>query len=172
MDVLLLEGLPVLAPSIGLIFWTTLIFLVTWFILGKFAFKPISEALKKREETIDSALKSAEEAEVRMKELTAQNEQIIKEARIEKQAILAEAKTQSDKIVAEAKEKANEESAKLLAQAKSEIDSQKLSVMNDIKNQTGDLAIQIAEQLVKKELASDSAQDQLVSTLIEQTSLN
>jgi len=173
MDILLLDGgLPILFPDLGLIFWTTLIFLITWLILGKFAFKPIINALKKREESIDVALKSAEEAELKMKELTAQNDQIIKEARAEKQQILAEAKEQGDKLIAEAKSKAQTEADKIVAVAKEEINSQKQAVMGEVRSQAGALALNIAEKLVKKELEGGKAQDALIASLIDETVLN
>ena len=71
-------------PDIGLIFWTTLSFLILLFILGKFAWKPILNSVNDRETSILKALKEAENAREEMKNLTADNERILKDARIER----------------------------------------------------------------------------------------
>ena len=55
-------------PGIGLIVWTSLAFLIAWFILGKFAWKPILKALGDRERSIEEALESAERAKREMDE--------------------------------------------------------------------------------------------------------
>ena len=161
----------VINPDPGLLFWTVVIFLLVWIILGKFAFKPIASALKSREDSIDSALKAAEEAKLEMKRLTAQNEQILIEAREERATMLKESKQAGERIVAEAKEKAKEESSKLIAQAKQEIQNQKVAAIAEVKNQAGQMAVDIAGRLVKQELKGGKEQDALVASLIEESIL-
>lgn len=172
MNQLYIAGLTVLEPSIGLIFWTTVIFLITWSILGKFAFKPIAQAIKKREETIEVALQSAVEAERKMAELTAQNEAIIKAAREEKAAILNDAKNAAEKIIGEARNQAKIETDKMVSNAKLEIDSQKNSALAEVKKEAGTIAINIAEKLIKAELKGNKQHEDLVASLIKETSLN
>ena len=79
-------------PNPGTIFWMLIIFAVVVFILKKFAWKPILNALKEREESIANALNSAEEAKKEVAGLKADNEKIIAEARKEKDVILKKAK--------------------------------------------------------------------------------
>jgi F-type H+-transporting ATPase subunit b len=69
------------APAIGTVFWTTLIFGLFFFLLSKFAWKPILGAVKARDEIIKSSLESAEKAREDMKRLQADNESILKKAR-------------------------------------------------------------------------------------------
>ena len=71
-------------PAIGLIFWTTVVFVLLVLLLKKYAWKPILTAVEKRNETIKEALESAEKAKQEMESLTANNEKIITEAKKER----------------------------------------------------------------------------------------
>ena len=79
-------------PGLGLIFWTTLSFLIVLFLLKKFAWKPILSALKEREESITEALKAADKAKFEMAELKAGNKKLLNEARSERDELLKEAR--------------------------------------------------------------------------------
>ena len=78
---MILSGL--LTPGIGLLFWMTVTFLIVLFLLKKFAWRPILDALHAREDSIDSALAAAKEAKEEMARLQASNEDLLKEARNE-----------------------------------------------------------------------------------------
>ena len=107
---ILLEGgsNSLISPDPGLFFWTVLIFLILWFLLGKMAFGPIAKALRERENKIQGALDAAKEAEARMQALQAENEKIIAEAKEERTAIVREAKETAQRMVDEAKGKASD----------------------------------------------------------------
>ena len=85
-------------PGIGLVFWTTLAFLIVLFLLGKFAWKPILSSIKEREDSIEGSLKAAENAQKEMQALQSKNEELIFEARKERDLLLKDAKDTSDKI--------------------------------------------------------------------------
>src|SRR5262249_16285098 len=86
-------------PGVGLIFWTSIVFLLLVGILGKFAWKPILSAIKSREEGIEKALASAESALKDMRELKSANEVILTQARTERDNMLKEAREMKDAIV-------------------------------------------------------------------------
>lgn len=159
-------------PAIGLTFWTVLVFLLLLIILRKFAWKPILNAVKDREESIEDALQAAEKAKAEMEQLNATNEKLLQEAREEKTKMIQEAKAASDKLVEEAKEKAQTESNRILDNAKREIDNQKDAAKAELKKEVGTLALSIAEKLLQKELENKSAQEELVSKLVEDFKLN
>ncbi len=77
--------------SFGLFFWQTLLFIILLFLLKKYAWKPILDALNSREEGIRNALDEADKARQEMVELKSSNEQVVKEARAERDAMLKEA---------------------------------------------------------------------------------
>ena len=74
-------------PGIGMIFWSTLFFLVLLFILGKFAWPAILTAVKARNESIRNALDAADKAKEEMAKLQADNEKILAEAKAERDAL-------------------------------------------------------------------------------------
>jgi len=149
-----------------------IIFGIVLFILRKFAWKPILNALKDREESIASALNSAEEAKKEVAGLKADNDRIIAEARQEKNMILKEAKEIKDKIIAEAREKAMQETAKSIVLAKQQIEAEKVAAINDLKNQVAELSVMIAEKVIRKELSNKSEQEKMVDGLIDDIKLN
>lgn len=159
-------------PNPGTIIWMIIIFGIVLFVLKKFAWKPILNALNEREESIATALNSAEEAKKEVAGLKADNEKIIAEARKEKDAILKEAREIKDKIVAEAKEKASQEAQKTIDQARQQIEAEKTAAINDIKKQVAELSVMIAEKVIKKQLAAKGEQEKMVEGLIDDIKLN
>jgi F-type H+-transporting ATPase subunit b len=159
-------------PGIGLIFWMTLSFGIVFFLLKKFAWTPILSMIKEREKSIEDALKAAEMAKEDLKLFQTQNEKLKNEARAERDELLKEARELRDKTIAEAKEKANEEANKILIAAKAEIIAEKTAAMNDIKTQVASLSVEIAERVIKAELANDDKQKKLVQSLLEEVKLN
>ena|SRR5690554_1483405 len=159
------------APE-SLIFWTTIIFVAFLFLLRKFAWKPILGAVRSREESITDALAAAENAKRELSNLKADNEKLLAEARAERDAMLKEAREMKDKMIAEAKEEAQIAGAQMIAQAQATIQSEKNAAVTDIKNQVSSLSIDIAEKLLKGQLADKQAQEQLVGSLLNDIKLN
>ena len=159
-------------PGVGLIFWTTIVFLLLVGILGKYAWKPILSAIKTREEGITKALASAESALNDMRELKAANEIILTQARTERDAMLKEAREMKDSIIAEAKGKAQSEADRIMTSAREQITNEKNAAVAELKNQVAILSIEIAEKILKSELSNDEKQKTLVSNLMKDVNLN
>ena len=167
-----LLGFNPMLPDVGLIVWSTVTFLAFWLIVGKLAFKPISGALRKREDDIQTALDEAKKAQEEMAALKADNERILAEAREERARILKESKDAGDKIISESKAKAKDEADKIVSNAKLEIENQKKMAIDEVKNQVGNMALDIAEKVLRKELANDAAQQSYVDDLVRDIKLN
>lgn len=161
-----------LTPSIGLIFWMTISFIVLLIILGKYAWKPILKALENRENSIQKSLDEAKNAREEMAKSTSQNEQILKEARMEREAILKEAREIKDKIINDAKDAATAESNKIIQSAKETINAERISAINQIKSEVADLSVDIAKKVLQKELSSPEEQKKLIDSLVNQAKLN
>ena len=159
-------------PNPGTIVWMLIIFGIVLFILRKFAWKPILNALKDREDSISQALNSAEEAKKEVAGLKADNEKIIAEARQEKNIILREAKEIKEKIITEAREKAAEETNKSIVLAKQQIEAEKTAAINEMKRQVAELSVLIAEKVIRKELSNKAEQEKMVDGLIDEIKLN
>ncbi len=162
----------IIDPDFGLFIWTVLIFLVFATLLGKFAFKPIANALHEREVGIAESLAAADKARAEMQNLQSENEALLRKAQEERSAMLKEAKEQKDRIVGEAKEQAKAEAQKIMNSAIAEIDNIKHQAMTDVKNQAGMLALDIAEKVLRKELKGDPSQVDFVNKLAKEITLN
>lgn len=159
-------------PEIGLVIWMSITFLIVLFLLKKFAWGPILKMIHEREASIEEALKSAERAKAEMQALQADNERIIAEARQERDRMMKEARDMKDAIVGEAKSKAKEEADKMLAIARETIHNEKMAAITDLKNQVAQLSIDVAEKILKRELAAESKQKELLGDLMKDVKLN
>jgi F-type H+-transporting ATPase subunit b len=167
-----LADFSVIKPDFGLFFWSCIIFALFWIIVGKFAFRPIAHALKKREDDIQGALDESVRTRELMAKLKAENEALLVLAREERNRMLKEAKETGDGIVKEAREGAKSEASKILQQAKLEIENQKKQAITEVKNQAGILAIEITERLLKAELKDKESQKKLVANLVNDLNLS
>ena len=157
--------------SLGLFFWQSLIFIGLLFMLRKFAWKPILDAVNDRETSIKDALASAEAARDEMKNLQSDNQRILKEARTEKESLLKEARATRSELINNAKEEAQEEAQKILSQAQDAIQSEKRAAVKELKEQVGSIAMEIAEKVLQKELENKDRQLELVDQLLQDTKL-
>lgn len=158
--------------SPGLFIVSTILFLALIALMVKFAWKPILNAVEERESGIKNALASAEEARKEMQNLQADNERILKEARTERDTMMKEAREIKESMLTEAKDEAKAEAAKIIAQAQATIESEKQAAISDIKNQVAELSVGIAEKVVKKELAGDKEQSQLIEQLLKEVTIS
>lgn len=158
--------------SLGLFILQFVLFIALILLLKKFAWKPILDAVNTREEGIKNALLSAENAKKEMQNLKADNEKLLADARAERDALMKEAREIKEKMIADAKVEAQVQSEKLIANAKASIDAEKHAVLADIKAQVSTLSIEIAEKILKGELADVNSQTKLVDKLLDEAKLN
>jgi F-type H+-transporting ATPase subunit b len=161
-----------LTPGIGLIFWTLLAFLIVFFILKKFAWKPILDSLNLREKGIADSLSTAEKVRQEMSQLKSENEELLVKAREERAQMLREAKDTKDRIINEAKEQAKIETNKIIADAQFAIEQQKMAAIIDLKNQVGNLVIEVSEKILRRELNSKEEQETYIKQLANNAKFN
>lgn len=159
------------APE-SLIFWTTLIFVVFFFLLKQFAWKPILSAVKNREDSINKALSSAESAKLELQNLQADNQKLLKEARAEREDMLKEARDIKNKMIEDAKGEAQTQANKMIEQATAAIENEKKAAMAELKSQVAVLSLQIAEKVVREELSNKDKQEKLVESMLSEAKLN
>ena len=161
-----------LLPHLGLIVWTILAFLIVLFILKKFAWKPILKGLSDREANIANSIASAEKVKLEMAQLKNENEALLASAREERAAMLKEAKEIKDKMINEAKQEAKVQAAKIITDAHASINQQKMAAITDLKNQVGNLVIEVSEKILRRELANKSEQEGYIKQLADEVKLN
>lgn len=158
--------------SFGLFIWQVVIFVGLIFLLKKFAWKPILDAVNDREEGIKNALLSAENARKEMENLQADNQRILQEARLERDNMLKDAREMKEKIVADAKNEAQAQGLKMIEQAKAAIEGEKNAAMAELKLQVSTLSLSIAEKILKDELSNKDAQTKLVEKMLGDVKIN
>lgn len=161
-----------LTPGIGLIFWQALVFVILVFLLAKFAWRPILDSLKIRDESIEEALQMAEKARLEMSDLKADNENLMLEARSEREIVLKEAVKAANTIKEEAKVDAQQMAAKIVEDAKASIDAEKAAALAEVRKLVVDLSVEIAEKVVRKDFGDAKAQKALVSEFLADKNIN
>lgn len=161
-----------ITPEFGLLFWQTLIFLILFLLLAKFAWKPILGSLKEREDSIESALRMADQAKIEMQQLKAGNEKLLADARQERDRMMQEATVMANQHRENEKARATSEANHIVQQAREAIQAEKNAALAEVKNTAAQLSLDIAERILRRELADPAAQTQLVDSYLKEVKLN
>ncbi len=161
-----------LTPGFGLLVWTLLAFLIVFFLLKKFAWPAIIKGLQEREQGIAEALETAERVKAEMAQMKNENEALLAKAREERSLLLKEARETRDKIVSEAKDMAKAEANKIMIEAQEAINQQKMAAITDVKNQVGNLVLEVSEKVLRRELNNKAEQEAYISSLASEVKLN
>ncbi len=161
-----------LTPGYGLIFWQIVVFLTLFLLLSKMAWKPIMASLKEREASIQGSLDSAEKAKAEMAALKADNEKLLREARDERDKILRDARDAANRLHDQAQTDAKKNADKIIEDAKAVIQTEKNAALRDVKEQVALFSLEVAEKLMKKNLADDKAQKDLTNRFVNELKLN
>jgi F-type H+-transporting ATPase subunit b len=161
-----------LLPKLGLILWTLVAFIIVLYILGKYAWKPILKSLDDREKNITDSILSAENMKKEMAKMHNENEALLAKAREERSQMMREAKEIRDKMIQDAKEQARKETNKIVADAQSVINQQKMAAITDLKNQVGNLVLEISEKVLRRDLNNKEVQEKYIRELSQNIELN
>ena len=157
-------------PDTGLLFWMTVIFGLVLFILAKFGFPLITGMVDKRNKRINDSLEAARTAEEAIAHLKEEQDRIVAETRAEQSRLMQEAAAERDRMIAQAQDQARAEAQKIMEDAKERINQEKERAMRELRNEVAKMSIAIAEKVVRKDLASDAAQKDLIDKLVDELS--
>jgi F-type H+-transporting ATPase subunit b len=144
---------PLVQLDPGLFIWTIITFMVLFFVLAKFAWKPLLNMLKDREDMIRSSLDDAEKAKVELERLNEESEAIMAKARSEAQTILADGKVAAEKVKEDTVAKAKVQANKIREDAEKQIQVEKDKAIADIKQEVVNISLSVAEKLIHKNLS-------------------
>lgn len=161
-----------LTPGTGLIIWQLIVFVLLFLLLSKLAWKPIISSLKEREVSIQNALDTAEKARMEMSQLKSENEKLLKDAREERDKVLREAREAANRLKDEAKLDAKKSADKIVEEARAAINIEKQAALKEVRIQVAMFSLEIAEKLMKKNLADDKSQKELVQNYIKDLKIN
>jgi F-type H+-transporting ATPase subunit b len=150
----------------GLMIWTLIAFAITFFVLKRYAFKPIQKTIDDRRDKIRAAVDEADAARDEARELLEQNRAILAEARSESAQILADARKVGDAQIQRAKDEAEVERLRRLEDTRKQIDAETSRAIDQIRGEVADLTLEATQRVVGKVL--DSAdQRRLIDEAIE-----
>ena len=153
-------------PDFGLLVWMVLIFGIVFFILAKWGFPLITGMVDRRSERINGSIAKAREAEESLSQLADRQKQLIEDTRREQARILKEAAASRNAMIEAAKEQARDEAGKILGEARTLIAAEKETALREIRTEVAKLSVEVAEKVLRQDLASDQAQIDLVDRMI------
>ncbi len=157
-----------LTPHLGTAFWLTVVFLIVYFILKKYAWGPILEALEARERRIEEALQAAEAAKEELRRLKREQARLVEEAKRKEAEILREAERIKELMLEEAREEARKAAEKILEEARREAELLREKALVEVKLQAVDIVLQLAEKVLRRELKDRKAHEEYIQTLIKE----
>jgi F-type H+-transporting ATPase subunit b len=161
-----------LTPEFGTIFWTLIVFCIVFFILAKYAWKPLLNALKQRDNTIAESLLAAETAKREVGQLHLESEKLMAEAKVERDKMLQETREFKESLLNEAREQAKKEGHKLIEDAREAIKNERTAAIQDIKKQVSELSVAISEKILMHELSDEAKQKELIEKSLMDVKFN
>jgi F-type H+-transporting ATPase subunit b len=140
----------------GLMFWTLAIFLLVWFILSRFAFKPITAAVEAREKALEEAIAAAKADREEAARILAEHRKEIEAARGDAQKLIAEGRAVGEKLRTQMIEETGGQQQEMLERARREIDAEKVRAIAELRREAVDLAIAGAGKVIEKNLDTES----------------
>lgn len=155
-------------PEFGLVFWMFVAFLCLYFILAKYAWPYVVKSMEERADLIDKGVSYAQEAKAHLDNAKAEAEQVIAEARKQQADILRDADKMKSQIIEEAKGQAAVEAKKVTDAAQVSIEQARKESEQQLRQEISGYALSIAEQVIRKNMADDKAQKDLVDKLLNE----
>ena len=143
---------PLIRPIPGLMIWTLICFLITFFVLKKFAFGPIQGIIDERRKRIREALEEAERTRTEARELLDEHRQLRARSRSEAEEILTEARKVAEAMSARVREETEADRQRRLEDTKRQIAAETERALEQIRNEVAELALVAAEKVTRKSL--------------------
>ena len=159
-------------PEFGLVFWMFVAFLCLYFILAKFAWPFIIKSMEERADLIDKGVAYAQEAKRQLDNAKDEASKLIAEAHAQQADILREASKIKTQIVEDARTEAAAEAKKVSEAAMVSIEQARKESEKQLRQEVGEIALQIAEKVIRREVANDQAQQQLVEQYLSEVKTN
>jgi F-type H+-transporting ATPase subunit b len=156
---------PLVQPDPGLFIWTILTFLVLVGLLAKFAWRPLLEALDRRQATIARALDDAKLARQELERLQQESAEMMRQARVEAEAIIARSRSDADALREELKQRARTEAATIVKNAEQQIQLEAARAIQQIRHEAIDLSVSIASKILQRQVSREDNEALIEATL-------
>jgi F-type H+-transporting ATPase subunit b len=155
---------PLVQPDPGLFIWTILTFLVLVGLLAKFAWRPLLDALERRQSAIAQSLDDARKARQELERLQQEQAKLMAAARAEAEAIVARSRADAEALREELKQKSRAEAAAIVKNAENQIQLETSRALQQIRQEAVDLSVAIASKILQRTVSKEDNE-----RLIEQT---
>lgn len=155
-------------PDFGLVFWMFVAFLLLFLALRKWAWPVIIKSIDERADLIDRGVEYAQNAKEQLDGARKEAERYIAEAQKQQAEILRDAAKIKTQIIEEARNEASVEAKKVMDAAKLSIEQSRKEAELQFRNEVSKFSIEIAEKMLRKQMASDEAQTELVNKLLDE----
>jgi len=161
---------PLVQPDPGLYIWTIVTFLVLLGLLARFAWRPLLDALEKREQAIRKSLDDARQAKEELQKVQAESQRILAEARTEAAAIMSRTRSDAARFAEEMKQKARTDADALVKHAERQIEMQTARAVETIRHEAVDLSVAIASKILRRDITKEDNERLIQDTLKEMQS--
>jgi F-type H+-transporting ATPase subunit b len=155
---------PLVQPDPGLFIWTIVTFLVLVALLAKFAWRPLLEALERRQSAIARSLEDAQKARQELERLNQEQQRMMAAARTEAEAIVSRSRADAELLREELKQKSKAEAAVIVKNAETQIQMETARALQQIRQEAVDLSVAIASKILQRSVSREDNE-----RLIEQT---
>jgi F-type H+-transporting ATPase subunit b len=152
---MLLGANPLISVTPGLMIWTIVCFLITLYVLKRFAFGPIQKMIDERREQIRQSIEAADAARDEARKLLEEHKQLIAQARGEAEAILTEARRTGDSMEQRMREETETERQRRLEETRKEIAAETARALVQIRTEVAELTLEAASRVVGRSLSAD-----------------
>jgi F-type H+-transporting ATPase subunit b len=155
---------PLVQPDPGLYIWTIVTFLLLVALLARYAWRPLLEALERRQESIRKSLDDAQQAKQELERLNVESQRILSAARAEADQVLSSTRSDANRFREELKQKAQAEAAGIAKNAEKQIQMETARALQQIRTEAVDLSVAIASKLLERNVSREDNE-----RLIEET---
>ena len=157
-----------LTPSVGLIFWQIVVFLLLFLVLMKFAWKPIISALREREDFVQRSLEEAKAAQEQTAQTKTKNEALVEETYRRRDELVAKAQQLTKEMKTKAQEDTQKIVDKMLSNAKKSISTEEQAARVRLQHLVAELAIQISEKVLREQLSETTQARSLIEKYVKE----
>ncbi|WP_297072128.1 F0F1 ATP synthase subunit B [uncultured Duncaniella sp.] len=155
-------------PDFGLVFWMFVSFAILFFILWKWGWPVIMKGVSDRADLIDKGVEYAQNAKQQLDHAREEADKYIADARRQQADMLREADRMKSQIIDEARSAAQSEAKKVMDAAKVSIEQERKQAEQQFRNEVSSFALDIAQKVVRNQMKDEKAQEQLVSSLLDE----
>src|SRR5437773_5966559 len=163
----MLASNPLIQVTPGLMIWTIVCFLITFFVLRRYAFGPIQKMIDDRRERIQNALDEADHARAEARSLVEEHRKLIGQAKSESEEILSEARRIADAQRERVREETEEDRRRRLEETRRQIEQATHQALGQIRDEVGRLSLLAAEKITRNSLTGADQQRLIDEALAE-----